>query len=65
MDMDLRVDLNEDAVVELRKVYEGYAPYLEYYALRARDPGNTPAQDVWVRENSRLLLGAVDENRAC
>lgn len=50
-DIDLRVDLHDDAVTELRRVYAGYAPYLEYYALRARDPANTPAQDVWAREN--------------
>jgi uncharacterized Ntn-hydrolase superfamily protein len=50
-DIDLRVDLHDDAVTELRRVYTGYAPYLEYYALRARDPANTPAQDVWARDN--------------
>ncbi|MGZ0187556.1 MAG: DUF1028 domain-containing protein [Alphaproteobacteria bacterium] len=50
-DLNLRVDLHEDAVTELRRVHAGYAPYLEYYVLRARDPANTPAQDVWAREN--------------
>ena len=50
-DINLRVDLHDDAVRELRRVHEGYAPYLEYYQLRARDPANTPAQDVWAREN--------------
>lgn len=50
-DLNLRVDLHDDAVTELRRVYAGYAPYLPYYALRARDPKNTPAQDVWAREN--------------
>lgn len=48
-DIDLRVDLHDDAVTELRRVHTGYVPYLEYYALRARDPARTPAQDVWAR----------------
>ena len=46
-DLDLRVDAHHDAVAELRRVYQTYAPYMEYYALRARDPQNTPAPDVW------------------
>lgn len=50
-DLNLRVDLHDDAVTELRRIYEGYAPYLDYYALRARDPAETPPQDVWAREN--------------
>ena len=52
MDIDLRVDLNDDAVTELRRVHHRYAPFREYYALRARDPANTPPQDVWARENA-------------
>lgn len=50
-DLNLRVDLHDDAVTELRRVYAGYAPYLPYYALRARRPEATPAQDVWARDN--------------
>lgn len=50
-DIDLRVDMHDDAVTELRRVYTGYALYIDYYALRARDPGNTPTQDVWTRKN--------------
>tara|TARA_B100000989_G_C19531512_1_gene470234 strand:- start:6248 stop:6967 length:720 start_codon:yes stop_codon:yes gene_type:complete len=49
-DIDLRVDFHNDAVTELRRVYEGYSPYIEYYMRRARDPKNTPAQDAWVKE---------------
>ena len=49
-DIDLRVDLHDDAVTELRRVYAGYVPYIDYYALRARDPANTPAQDVWAHK---------------
>ena len=50
-DIDLRVDLHTDAVTELRRIHDGYAPYIDYYVLRARDPANTPPQDIWVREN--------------
>ncbi len=50
-DINLRVDLHDNAVTELRRVHTGYAPYLAYYQLRASDPKNTPAQDVWAREN--------------
>ncbi|MBL6599212.1 MAG: DUF1028 domain-containing protein, partial [Alphaproteobacteria bacterium] len=50
-DINLRVDLHDDAITELRRVHAGYAPYVDYYALRADDPANTPAQDVWAREN--------------
>jgi uncharacterized Ntn-hydrolase superfamily protein len=50
-DINLRVDLHDDAITELRRVHAGYAPYVDYYALRANDPANTPPQDVWAREN--------------
>ena len=53
-DLDLRVDAHHDAVTELRRVYQTYAPYMEYYALRARDPQNTPAPDVWERRKKSL-----------
>ncbi|MCY4452714.1 MAG: DUF1028 domain-containing protein [Immundisolibacterales bacterium] len=50
-DFDLRVDLHDDAVGELRRLYERYRTYLPYYALRARAPSQTPPQDAWAREN--------------
>ena len=50
-DIDLRVDLHDDAVGELRRLYDTYRIYLPYYALRARSPAETPPQDVWAREN--------------
>ena len=36
---------------ELRRLYDRYRVYLPYYALRARSPAETPAQDVWAKEN--------------
>ncbi len=50
-DLDLRVDLHDDAVGELRRIYERYRVYLPYYALRARAPAETPPQDAWAREH--------------
>ena len=50
-DLDLRVDLHDAAVDELRRLYERYRLYLPYYALRARSPAETPPQDAWAREN--------------
>ena len=49
--LDLRVDVHEQAVDELRRIHAAYHPYMPYYELRASDPPNTPAQDVWVRQN--------------
>ena len=50
-DLDLRVDLHDAAVHELRRLHETYRVYLPYYALRARSPAETPPQDAWAREN--------------
>ena len=61
LDLDLRVDLHDDAVTELRRVYAGYVPYLDYYALRARDPARTPPQDVWARSLARGPAAVDDE----
>jgi len=49
--LDLRVDIHERAVDELRRLHAVYSPYLPYNELRASDPPNTPAQDVWMRQN--------------
>ena len=50
-ELDLRVDAHDAAVDELRRVHGAYRPYLPYYELRAKDPPNTPAQDVWARQH--------------
>ena len=50
-DVNLSVDLHDDAITELRRVHANYAPYVDYHALQANDPANTPPQDVWAREN--------------
>ncbi len=48
--LDLRIDAHDAAVDELRRVHGVYAPYIPYYDLRHRRPEDTPAQDVWARE---------------
>ncbi|MBT3371724.1 MAG: DUF1028 domain-containing protein [Rhodospirillaceae bacterium] len=49
--IDLRVDAHERAVDELRRVHAVYKPFVPYYQLRHDNPAETPAQDVWAREN--------------
>jgi uncharacterized Ntn-hydrolase superfamily protein len=45
-DIDLRVDLLDDAIGELRRIYIDYKPTAEYYEERARHPRNaTPAME--------------------
>ena len=51
MPLDLRVDVSDRAVDKLRNIHTEYVPYKTYYELRATDPPDTPAQDVWVSRN--------------
>lgn len=45
-DIDLRVDLRDDAIAELRSIYVDYKPTVEYYEERARHPRNAiPAME--------------------
>lgn len=36
--VDLRVDIHEEPVGELRRVFDAYLPYIPYYAVRQVDP---------------------------
>jgi uncharacterized Ntn-hydrolase superfamily protein len=49
--IDLRVDAHDTAVEELRRVHSIYKPFVPYYQLRHDNPEDTPAQDVWARDN--------------
>ena len=49
--INLRVDANEAAVDELRRVHDIYKPFIPYYEMRHHYPQGTPAQDVWARDN--------------
>ena len=54
---DLRVDLHDDAVGELRRLFEVYSAYVPYYEQRHRDPSNLQPQEIWTRENLPDLRG--------
>lgn len=43
---DLRVDLHDDPLAELRRIWHAYAPQLEDYVARALDPRRAPAYGV-------------------
>ena len=48
--IDLRVDVHDDAVTELRRAYGVYKPYIPlYYQLRVKEPHRTPPQDEWLQ----------------
>ncbi|NQW17606.1 MAG: DUF1028 domain-containing protein [Chloroflexi bacterium] len=48
---DLRVDVHETAIDELRRVYELYSTYAPYYDQRHRSPSTLDAQEVWTKAN--------------
>jgi uncharacterized Ntn-hydrolase superfamily protein len=45
---DLRVDLHEDAVAELRAIYDFHKPYEVFYKLRGDNPRETPPQEAFM-----------------
>jgi uncharacterized Ntn-hydrolase superfamily protein len=47
-DTDLRVDLHDKAVDELRRMYEEYKPYQAYYRERSRNPRGAVSQGEFV-----------------
>jgi uncharacterized Ntn-hydrolase superfamily protein len=47
-DIDVRVDLHDDAVVELRRVLEEFKRYEVFYRDRGRDPSTAMTQDEFV-----------------
>ncbi|GEP53632.1 DUF1028 domain-containing protein [Reyranella soli] len=48
-DVDVRVDLHDDAIVELRRVLEEFKRYEVFYRDRGRDPSTAITQDEFVR----------------
>jgi uncharacterized Ntn-hydrolase superfamily protein len=45
-EVDLRVDLHDNAIAELRRIYVDYKPSIAYYEERARNPRNAiPAME--------------------
>ncbi len=47
-DIDLRVDLHEKAIDELRRVYNEYKQYEAYYADRGRNPRGAVGQEAFM-----------------
>jgi len=47
-DLDLRVDVHDRAVDELRRCFEAYMPYRDYYRERGRDPVHAMPQEAFV-----------------
>jgi uncharacterized Ntn-hydrolase superfamily protein len=47
-DIDVRVDLHDDAIVELRRVLEEFKRYEVFYRDRGRDPSTAMTQDQFV-----------------
>jgi uncharacterized Ntn-hydrolase superfamily protein len=52
-DIDVQVDLHDDAVVELRRVLEEFKRYEVFYPDRGRDPANAVTQDEFVASLSQ------------
>ncbi len=52
-DLDVRVDLHADAVVELRRVLEEFKRYEVFYRDRGRDPSTAVTQDEFVASLER------------
>jgi uncharacterized Ntn-hydrolase superfamily protein len=46
--LDLRVDGHADAVTELRRLHDEFAPYVAFHALRWRNPSAAPPQERFV-----------------
>jgi uncharacterized Ntn-hydrolase superfamily protein len=49
-ELDLRVDMHTDAVVELRRLCDHYKPYVAYHRQRWLDPESAPPQEAFVAE---------------
>ena len=47
-ELDLRVDLHDEAVDALRRAFEEYEPYRAYYRERGINPRDAVPQDVFV-----------------
>lgn len=52
-ELDLRVDMHTDAVVELRRIYDQYQPYVAYHRQRWLAPASAPPQEAFVADLAR------------
>lgn len=58
-DVDLRVDLHADPIAELRRLYDEYQPFAQYYDERGRHPREAITQ----REFADMLYARKDVTR--
>lgn len=58
-ELDLRVDMHPDAVVELRRIYDAYQPYVAYHRQRWLSPASAQPQEAFV---AKLASGAPSES---
>jgi uncharacterized Ntn-hydrolase superfamily protein len=49
-EIDLRVDLHDHAVDQLRRLHDEYIPYVAFHRLRWLDPASAPPQERFVAE---------------
>ncbi|MGH7154800.1 MAG: DUF1028 domain-containing protein, partial [Acetobacteraceae bacterium] len=49
--LDLRVDWHDDAVAELRRIYDSYRPLIPYFRLRPYNPG-IAREDRWLTDQT-------------
>ncbi len=54
--VDLRVDMHDNAVSELRRLYQILHPVARYNALRSSNPPETPGLAAWEAENMTAAL---------
>lgn len=57
--VDLRVDVHEEPIEELRRIFDHYRPAIPYYDLRQVDP-RVPPLDDWLRERGVEPAAARD-----
>ncbi|MFO1080755.1 MAG: DUF1028 domain-containing protein [Reyranellaceae bacterium] len=57
-EIDVRVDLHDDAIPELRRVLEEFRLYEEFYRERGRDPSTAVTQDEFVARLNARRAGA-------
>jgi uncharacterized Ntn-hydrolase superfamily protein len=48
--VDLRVDVHDEPVGELRRVFDLYRPTIDYYVLRQLDPAGAPTKEDWLAQ---------------
>jgi len=54
---DLRVDVSEEPIAELRRIYDWYKPLIPFYEERGRDPTVLRFKDFLAKENIQRTFG--------